>query len=290
MDPTTIGCLEAHRLGLHSGLREGHGMGDYVDIDGVHTWFETVGKGEPLVLMHGGLETNAAWAGQLASLGEYFRVLAPERRGHGHTPDVDGQLSYSVMADDTIAFIQAVIHAPAHLVGWSDGAIVGLLVALRRPDLVRKLVLIGGNADVSGCVEVPPLDQGPAGLVVDELRAAYEAVSPDGPGHWPVVFAKTTDLWTTPDIPLTDLGQIHARTLVLVGDDDLITLEHSVALYRAIPCAELAVVPGASHMVPVEKPDLVNHMLLDFLRLDAAPTLMPVRRSAAPAPGQEVLT
>ena len=95
---------------------------------------------------------------------------------------------------------------------------------------------------------------------------------------------------TEPHIPLADLGQIHARTLVLVGDDDLITLEHSVALYRAIPCAELAVVPGASHMVPLEKPDLVNHLLLDFLRLDAAPTLLPVRRSAAPAPGQEVLT
>jgi len=268
-------------------------MGDYVDIDGVHTWFETVGNGEPLVLLHGGLETNAAWAGQLPSLGKNFRVLAPERRGHGHTPDVDGRLSYSVMADDTIAFIQAVIHAPAHLVGWSDGAIVALLVAQRRPDLVRKLVLIGGNADVSGYVpEWGQVTQAPADSPLFEpFRAAYEAVSPDGPGHWPVVFAKAMDMWRTePHIPLADLGEIHARTLVLVGDDDVITLEHAVALYRAVPGAELAVVPGASHMVPLEKPDLVNHLLLDFLRLDAAPTLLPVRRSAAPAPGQDVLT
>lgn len=210
---------------------------DYVDIDGVHTWFETVGKGEPLVLLHGGLETNAAWAGQLASLGENFRVLAPERRGHGHTPDVDGRLSYSVMADDTIAFI----HAPAHLVGWSDGAIVGLLVVRRRPDLVRKLVLIGGNADVTGYVpEWGQVTQAPADSPLFEpFRAAYEAVSPDGPGHWPVVFAKAMDMWRTePHIPLADLGEIHARTLVLVGDDDVITLEHAVALYRAIPGAK----------------------------------------------------
>jgi len=264
-------------------------MGDYVDIGGVHTWFETAGNGEPLVLLHGGLETNAAWAGQLAALGESFRVLAPERRGHGHTPDGDGRLSYSVMADDTIAFIQSVIGAPAHLVGWSDGAVIGLLVAQRRPDLVRKLVLIGGNADLSGYVpEWGQVTRAPADSPQFEpFRAAYEAVSPDGPGHWPVVFAKVMDLWSgEPHIPLADLGAIRARTLVLVGDDDLITLEHTVALYRAIPAAELAVVPGASHMVPMEKPDLVNHLLLDFLRRDAAPTLLPVRRAALPAPAQ----
>ena len=261
-------------------------MGDYVDIGPVHTWYETRGSGEPLVLLHGGLDTNAAWAAQLDVLAEHFRVLAPERRGHGHTPDVEGPISYRVMADDTAAFIDAVVGGPVHLVGWSDGAILGLVLAISRPDLVRKLVVIGGNADVSAYVpEFVEATRLPADSpVYQPFRAIYEAVSPDGPEHWPVVFSKLISLWQTePRIPLTDLGSIRARTLVMMSDDDLVTFEHAVAMYRAIPDAELAVVPGTSHLAPLEKPSLVNLVLLDFLRQDAVPTLMPIRRSGASA-------
>lgn len=232
--------------------------------------------------------TNAAWAGQRTALAEHFRVLAPERRGHGHTPDVDGSLSYGVMADDTIAFIDTVVGAPCHLVGWSDGAVVGLLVALRRPDLVRKLVLIGGKADVSAYV--PELEQAtplPADSPTYEpVRVAYEAVSPDGPHHWLAHRVRQDDghVAKEPHIPLADLAAIRARTLILQGDDDVITLEHAVALYRAIPASELAVVPGTSHMAPIEKPDLVNYLLLDFLRRDATTTLLPARRAVIAAP------
>lgn len=262
-------------------------MGSYVDIGPVHTFYEVRGAGEPLVLLHGGLDTNASWGAQIDSLAKHFRVIAPERRGHGHTPDVEGPISYAVMADDTAAFIDSVVGAPAHLVGWSDGAVVALLVALRRPDLVRKLVLIGGNADVAAYV--PQFYQA-ARLPSDSevyhpFRAVYDVVSPDGPTHWPVVFSKVTAMWQSePHIALADLDTVRARTLVMVGDDDLVTLEHTVALYRALHNAELAVVPGASHLSPMEKPDLVNHLLLEFLRLDPVPTLMPVRRAATPAP------
>lgn len=261
-------------------------MGDYVDIGPVHTWYETRGSGEPLVLLHGGLDTNAAWAAQLDVLAEHFRVLAPERRGHGHTPDVEGPISYRVMAEDTAAFIDTVVGGPVHLVGWSDGAILGLVLAISRPDLVRKLVAIGGNADVSAYVpEFVEATRLPADSpVYQPFRAIYEAVSPDGPEHWPVVFSKLISLWQTePRIPLTDLGSIRARTLVMMSDDDLVTFEHAVAMYRAIPDAELAVVPGTSHLAPLEKPSLVNLVLLDFLRQDAVPTLMPIRRSVASA-------
>ena len=258
-------------------------MGEYVDIGPVHMWFETRGSGEPLVLLHGGLDSNAAWASQLDTLAKHFRVVAPERRGHGHTPDVAGPISYEAMADDTSSFIDAVIGTPVHLVGWSDGAILSLVVALARPDLVRKLVLIGGDADVSAYVPefIEATRLPPDSPEFRPFRAIYEAVSPDGPDHWPVVFSKLTRMWRgQPHLPMTDLGGIGARTLVMSGDDDLIRLEHSVAMYRAIPDAELAIVPGTSHLAPMEKPDLVNHMLLDFLQRDAVPTLMPVRRAA----------
>ncbi len=261
-------------------------MGEYVDIGPVHTWYETHGQGQPLVLLHGDLATNASWAGQVGALAEHFRVIAPERRGQGHTPDVQGPVTYQVMADDTAGFIGKVIGEPVHLIGWSGGGTLGLLIARARPDLVRKLVLIGAAADVSGYIGgFMEFTRLPAGSeVYQPFRAAYEAASPDGPGHWPAVFAKQMKMWQTePHIPLTALAAVAARTLVMAGDDDLITPEHAIAMYRAIPNAELAIIPGASHMAPLEKPELINRLLLDFLRHDASPTLMPIRRATAPA-------
>jgi len=260
-------------------------VGQYVDVGPVHMWYETRGRGVPLLLMHGDLDMNAAWGNQVDALAKHFQVFAPERRGQGHTPDVDAPLSYRVMADDTVGFVEKVVGSPVHLVGWSGGAILGLMVALARPDLVRRLVLVGGNVDTSAYVPgFERMTRLPADSPdYEALRVLYGAVSPDGPDHWPVIFAKMMELWRTePHIPLADLAGVRARTLLVVGDDDLVTLEHTAAMYRAIHDAELAVVPGTSHLAPMEKPDLVNHLLLDFLRLDAVPTLLPVRRAAAP--------
>ena len=259
-------------------------MGEYVDISGLATWYDEDGSGEPLVLLHGGLCTNETWQPQTPVFAERFRVLAPERRGHGHTADVDGPLTYAAMTADTIGFLDQVVRGAAHLVGWSDGGIVGLMVAIERPDLVRKLVVVGTNFDAAG--NAPEAEEMFAHLTPDSpglasLRGLYELHSPDGPEHWPVVFAKFTELvLSEPHIPVDDLARISAPTLVLVGDDDLSSLEHTVALFRAIPTAELAVVPGASHTVLREKPDLANRLVLDFLENEPAPTGLPIRRAA----------
>ncbi|MER7775461.1 alpha/beta hydrolase [Streptomyces sp. NPDC096191] len=258
-------------------------MGDYADLPGVRTWYESEGTGDPLVLLHGGFCTNDTWGAQRADLAAAYRVLLPERRAHGHTPDVDGPLTYQDMADDTVAFLETVVAAPAHLVGWSDGAVVALLVALARPDLVRRVVLIGANFRPGGECFVEPgmLDaMTPDSPDMAFFREMYEAVSPDGADHWPVVAVKMIDMWRTqPTLTERELGRITAPALVVTGDDDLMTLEHTTALYRALPDARLAVLPGASHLVPLEKPALVNGLVLDHLGQEAAvETMMPVRR------------
>ncbi|MFD5801354.1 alpha/beta fold hydrolase [Streptomyces sp. NPDC127020] len=258
-------------------------MGDYADLPGVRTWYESEGTGDPLVLLHGGFCTNDTWGAQRADLAAAYRVLLPERRAHGHTPDVDGPLTYQDMADDTVAFLETVVDAPAHLVGWSDGAVVALLVALARPDLVRRVVLIGANFRPAGECFVEPrmLDaMTPDSPDMAFFREMYEAVSPDGADHWPVVALKVIDMWRTqPALSERELGRVTAPTLVVTGDDDLMTLEHTTALYRALPDARLAVLPGASHLVPLEKPALVNGLVLDHLGQEAAvETMMPVRR------------
>src|SRR4051812_14959695 len=102
--------------------------GSYIDVDGVRTYYEVTGAGEPLILLHGGLCPAESWDAQTAVLAEQYRVYVPERFGHGRTPDVDGPITYENMARHTIAFLEALDIKSAHLAGWSDGALVGLLV------------------------------------------------------------------------------------------------------------------------------------------------------------------
>lgn len=262
-------------------------MGTYVQIGAVKTWYDEAGEGEPLTLLHGGIVTNETWGPQLAELPSRFHVYAPERRGHGHTPDVDGPLIFAAMVADTIGFLETVVKKPGHVVGWSDGGIIGLLVAIERPDLVKKLIAISANSDTDG---VPaPLAEGLRSTPADSpdmamMRQLYEAATPDGADHWPVVYGKFIDMaLREPNIPATDLAKISAPTLIVSGDDDLITLEHTVSLYRAIPGAELAVVPGASHCLTMEKPAIVNTLIVDFLANDPVPEMMPVMRAPAGA-------
>jgi pimeloyl-ACP methyl ester carboxylesterase len=111
------------------------------------------------------------------------------------------------------------------------------------------------------------------------FRSMYDSASPDGPEHWPVVFDKVIRMWTEePTLTVKDLSSIQAPALVLVGDDDMPTLSHTVEMYESLPRGQLAVVPGSSHAVPMEKPALVNQLILEFLQGGEPQTLMPMRR------------
>jgi pimeloyl-ACP methyl ester carboxylesterase len=235
------------------------------------TWHEVSGDGEPLVLLHGGFASGSSWFEQTPVLaGAGYRVHVPERRGHGHTPDVEGPITYSVMADDTIAYLDAAVATPAHLIGWSDGAVVALLVALRRPELVNRLILIGQYYNSSGKTENPLTDEL---LKLDTevtgfLREMYVAESPDGADHFPVFHAKMVEMFNTePELDLASLRELRAPTLVLQGDRDEVTVEHSKAVAETVPNGRLAVLPG-SHMLPMETPAVVNALLLAYLKGD----------------------
>jgi pimeloyl-ACP methyl ester carboxylesterase len=240
----------------------------YVEVDGLRTWHEVHGAGPPVVLLHGGFAGASSWSAQAPALVRAgYRVYLPERRGHAHTPDVPGPLTYGVMADDTVAYLDSVVGGPAHLVGWSDGAVVALLVAQRRPDLVDRLVLIGQYYNSSGKVTGGIEDQLRAGgdQVMAFLRAGYDPVSPDGPEHFPVVFAKAMQMLATePELDLGSLRAVAAPALVLQGDRDDVTLEHGAAVAAALPQGRLAVLPG-THLLPMEAPEPVNALLRWFL-------------------------
>jgi len=256
-------------------------MTAYVKISGHPTWVDDrAGPGEALLLLHGGLGSSDD--DLLNSIGpalqDRHRVVAFDRRGHGHTADTDADFHYSDMAAETIGVLEQVVGGPAHLVGWSDGGIVALLVALARPDLVRKLVVIGTNYHRDGVI---PIEAGPESPLGQTLAAAYSERSPDGPGHFEIVLRKGLALIEAePTLTTDDIAGITHPALVMVGDDDLIPLAHTCSLYEALPRGQLAVVPGASHAVPLEQPELVARLIADFLAATEPPdTLLPVRRA-----------
>jgi pimeloyl-ACP methyl ester carboxylesterase len=264
--------------------------GVLVMVNGVRTYYEAWGDpgGEPLVLLHGGLAPASTWKAEAGPLSEHYRVYVPERRGHGHTRDLEGPITFANMAADTIAFLHEVVGGPANLVGWSDGGITSLTVALTEPDLVRSLVAIGTTFHHDGEL-VPTSEWGmePDGPEMAWLRGLYADASPDGADHWPVVFAKVMRLWAEePTFTVEDLARIQVPVLVMVGDDDGIRFDHTVAFYEALAHGQLAVVPAASHALPLEKPDDVTRLILAFLRDGEPTTFMPARRAASQAADQ----
>jgi pimeloyl-ACP methyl ester carboxylesterase len=250
-----------------------------IELPGMPMWYSERGQGVPAVLLHpGGAGVDARALGPTdEALSRVLHTYCPEQRAHGRTPDVAGPLSYELMAGDTILFIERVIGEPVHLLGCSDGAVVALTLARLRPDLVRRLAFVAGVFHHDGWHD-GVLDGEPP----DFLRQSYAEISPDGAAHYDVVVAKLAAMHATgPAFTAADLRDIPPRTLVLVGDDDEVRLEHAIDLYRNLPDAELGIVPGTSHGLLVEKPDLCNQIIIDFLTTDPVPTYPPIRRAAA---------
>jgi pimeloyl-ACP methyl ester carboxylesterase len=230
------------------------------------------------MLLHGGLSNSDLLLDSIGpSLAKRHQLIAFDRRGHGRTADTNAAFHYADMATEAVRVIEQVIGGPSHLVGWSDGGIVALLVALERPDLVQKLVVIGTNYHHSGMLPVEPDPESP---LMQALVSAYVERSPDGPEHLEVVYAKTVAMFSSePTLTTSDISLIRQPTLVVAGDDDAMTLSHTCSLYEALPQGQLAVIPAASHALPVEHPALLARLTADFLAAEPPRTLLPVRRA-----------
>ena len=152
------------------------------------------------------------------------------------------------------------------------------MVAIARPDLVKSIVSIAANFNADGIVELPEFD--PAGIS-DEYRAEYAQMSPDAPETLDAKIAKMHEIWKVePNIEVADLAQISVPTLVLAGDDDVVKHSHSIQLYEALPLGQLGIVPGTSHGLVKEKPELVTAIIRSFLTDQSYPiTRQPIRRT-----------
>lgn len=221
----------------------------YAAVNGLKMYYETHGDGPPLLLLHGGAGSiSEKW---IPFFSTQFRVVAMEQMGHGRTADViDRQFHYHDMAEDTIALMRHLEIDSAVVVGYSDGGIVGLDMAIHHPERITKLVVTGANSRLDGYTK-EALKEGLAATPETwPAPEAYVRLSPDGKEHWPVLLPRLQRMWASePNFTREAMRSIKAPTLIIVGDRDIITPEHAVEMFRTIPNAQLCVVPNAGHGV-----------------------------------------
>ncbi|MFU8945345.1 alpha/beta fold hydrolase [Mycetocola zhadangensis] len=242
----------------------------YLSIAGTEIYSEIIGEGEPLLLLHGGFCSLFHLQPYADVLAERFAIAAYERPGNGRSADTDGPYSYDTALEEAVAYLDRHNFERVHVLGFSDGAILGLLLALKHPDRVRSLVSISGNLDPSGITGDDKTDAWERPHVPDSEeptpeRVHYSRLSPDGPEHADVVLDKLMSLWTTePHIAPSELAAVTAPSLIISGDRDMIRVDHSHLMATSLPNGQLCILPGATHSLVSEKPDLLHAVLRDF--------------------------
>jgi pimeloyl-ACP methyl ester carboxylesterase len=227
--------------------------------DGVTFYYETYGEGEPLLMVHGNGASIGSFGPQIEHFKSKYRVIAMDSRGQGKTTEGASPLTYEQMSDDLAALLDHLEVGPADVLGWSDGGIEALLMGIRHPDKVKKLVAMAANLNPSLEAIYPETE-----AMAREMEAAIPAevrATPEGKKQLKVLGL----LLTQPNIDPKSLGRIKAPTLVLSGDQDLIRLEHTVVIFNSIPNAELAVFPNNTHVAPYDDAELFNATVERFL-------------------------
>jgi pimeloyl-ACP methyl ester carboxylesterase len=249
-------------------------VGKSIDINDIKVYYETYGEGEPLLLLHGNGGSLQHYEFQIPELSKHFKVIAVDSRAQGRSTDSDKEITYALMASDMNELIDKLKLESVYIVGWSDGGNIGLELAYAHPEKVKKLVTFGANythenyASEEDSVDLDPND--PLINLIKDMRQrrginASKRLSPI-PVRSPETSKKLADLMEKyPNFSEEQLKQINVATMVAVGDHDLINLDHAIILFRSLPHSELFVVPGATHAVLWEQPELINSQIIKFL-------------------------
>ena len=246
----------------------------YAPVNGLRMYYEVHGTGRPLVLLHGGLLTiDLSFGDLLPALAAGRQVIATELQGHGRTADVERDIDLGFLAGDVAALLDHLGVGQADVLGFSLGGGVALQLALDHPDRVGRLIPVsfgyasdGFHPEISDPAQHATSTRMPTEDDFRQMREAYARLAPD-PGHFAEFAAKTSHAanhhrgWTA-----AELGGITAPTLLVFGDHDFIRLEHAVQMHALIPGAQLAVLPGATHMGVLRRTDLIVPLVTGFLR------------------------
>lgn len=233
-------------------------------VDGVKIWYAEFGQGKPVLFLHGGLANSNYWGHQVRALvAAHYKVIVMDSRGHGRSTRDAQPYSYDLMSQDVVALLDYLKVPKVALVGWSDGAIIGLDVAMHHPDRLTRLFAFGANYDVAG-MNTAPSDVG--NLYFARVGQEYAALSPT-PDGFKSFLAQIGSMWPTqPHWTKADLAKITTPTWIVDGDhDESITHDQPRTLADWIPNGRLLIEPGVSHFAFIQNPDQFNADLLRFL-------------------------
>ncbi len=238
----------------------------YVPVGGVKIWYATFGEGSPVLLLHGGLANSDYWGDQVPALvADHHQVIVIDTRGHGRSTRDATPYTYGLLASDALAVLDALKIDKVALVGWSDGGIVGLDIAINHPERLTKLWAFGANYNVSGLK--PDVDKDPVfSRYIEKAGKDYAKISPT-PGDYDAFVTQIIGLWNgQPDYKKEELAKITTPTVIADGAyDEGIKREHTEEMAKLIPGAKLLILPDTSHFAHWQNPALYNKELLAFI-------------------------
>jgi pimeloyl-ACP methyl ester carboxylesterase len=243
-------------ISLNISAQKLHENGKYLDINGVKLYYEIYGEGEPLLMIHGNGGSFICFENQVSEFSKHFKVILVDCRGRGNSSYQKGvELTFDLQVDDINLFLDKLNIQKTNILGWSDGGIIGLLLALKHPEKVAKLVTSGANIFPEGVV------------YFDEMKKTTVELESKNKNHENDLAIDLNNLdLNYPNLKFSDLNAIKSKTLIIAGDHDVIKGEHTLKMYESIPNAQLAILPNSSHSALIENSKLFNEIVLPFLK------------------------
>jgi pimeloyl-ACP methyl ester carboxylesterase len=232
--------------------------GKYYEVRGIKMYAEVYGSGKPLLLIHGNGGSISSMAAIIPYFSKQYEVIATDSRAHGKSTDAADSLSFEMMADDEAALLEKMHIDSAFVIGWSDGGIVALVLAMRHPGKVIKLASTGANLWPDSTAIIPALWKDEKRNYDSSHTAVFKTVKEKN--DWKVFMLD----WLQPNIDLSALQDIHCPSLIISGDHDVITLEHTLKIYQHIPRANLWILPDSGHGTLIEYSNEFNKKVEEF--------------------------
>ncbi len=235
----------------------------YAPVNGIKIWYATFGHGAPVILLHGGLANANYWGKQVAALEPHYRVIVMDSRGHGRSTRDARPFGYDLMATDVVGLMDQLKISKAAIVGWSDGAIIGLDIAIHHPERLDGLFAFAANSNPSGVKDV---NKSPVFTAfIQRASKEYETLSPT-PREYQSFLAQITKMWNTQPFFDAELGHIHLSVVIADADhDEAIKRENTLFMADHIPNAELLLLPGVSHFGFIQDPEQFTFAIEHFL-------------------------
>jgi len=237
----------------------------YAAVNGVKLYYTRTGHGSPVVLLHGGLANSDYWGHQVKALAARHTVITLDSRGHGRSSRNEKPFGYGLMADDVVAVLDSLKIPRADIVGWSDGAIIGIDLALHHPDRIGKVFAFAANTQTSGVKD--GVEKNPTfAAYIERAGKEYAKLSPT-PKEYDAFVEQISHMWASqPNWTDAQLASIKTPILIADGDhDEAIKREHTEYMAATIPGAGLLILPNTSHFAFLQDPALFNAAVLGFL-------------------------